>query len=74
MTRAEIELQIMLDIKFTFEIHSDSSSHCNGYRSLLEKIKEKKKEISKNEHFPMTEFMSEHCTICGKPIDEHFKK
>lgn len=32
------ELEVLKEIKFMFELHSDMSSSCNGYRSLCEKI------------------------------------
>jgi len=35
-----IRLETLKEIKFTFEIHSDHSTLCNGYRSLCRQIEE----------------------------------
>jgi hypothetical protein len=34
------ELQILKEVKFMFDIHSDHSTQCNGYRSLCKTIEE----------------------------------
>lgn len=45
---AEMErsrLHTLNDIKFAFDIHSDSSTFCNGYRSLCRIIKEEEEKL-----------------------------
>jgi len=37
-----LDLKTLEQVKLTFDIHSDHSSNCNGYRSLLELIKTEK--------------------------------
>lgn len=34
------ELEILKEVKFMFELHSDHSTMCNGYRSLCRQIEE----------------------------------
>jgi hypothetical protein len=40
LERDELRLKAFQEIKFMFDLHSDGSSFCNGYRSLCDKIKE----------------------------------
>jgi len=37
---SEYKLTILNEVKFGFEIHSDSSSMCNGYKALCRQIQE----------------------------------
>lgn len=36
-----LDLKTLLHVKFMFDLHSDMSSKCNGYKSLCEKIEQK---------------------------------
>jgi len=35
-----VKLKTLKDVKFGFELHSDHSTQCNGYRSLCKQIKD----------------------------------
>lgn len=39
----DLDLKTLEFIKFTFDIHSDWSTNCNGYRSLCKCISDVKK-------------------------------
>lgn len=39
MSDIKLDLETLKYIKFTFDLHSDHSTMCNGYRSLCDKIK-----------------------------------
>lgn len=54
------ELEILKEVKFMFDLHSDHSSMCNGYRSLCDKIEElEKTEIILNKIQDVTQEMRE---------------
>jgi hypothetical protein len=36
------KLQVLDDVKFGFDLCSDASTHCIGYRNLIERIKREK--------------------------------
>lgn len=40
----KLDLETLKQVKFTFELHSDHSTNCNGYRRLCEMIIEAEKE------------------------------
>ena len=42
----KLDLETLKQVKFTFELHSDHSTNCNGYRRLCEMIIEAEKEAS----------------------------
>lgn len=53
----KLDLYTLESIQFSFQLHSDMSCDCNGYRSLCEYIKEAKKlqeNDSKPHNFPKT--------------------
>lgn len=43
-----LDLDTYKQVKFTFDIQSDHSTMCNGYRSLCKTIEEIENEIDKN--------------------------
>ena len=43
----ELELKILKKVKMSFDIHSDHSTNCNGYRSLIAKIESIKSKLKK---------------------------
>ena len=42
----KLDLETLKQVKFTFDLHSDHSTNCNGYRRLCEIIKEEEKEAT----------------------------
>ena len=42
----KLDLETLKQVKFTFELHSDHSTNCNGYRRLCEMIIEAEREAS----------------------------
>jgi len=44
----KLDLETLKQVKFTFDIHSDHSTTCNGYRSLCRMIEEAEKEVNEN--------------------------
>lgn len=44
----KLDLETLKQVKFTFDIHSDHSTRCNGYRSLCRMIEEAEKEVNEN--------------------------
>jgi len=50
--KMKTELEILKDVKFMFELHSDNSTQCNGYRSLCRKIEELETKVA-NENFSL---------------------
>lgn len=44
----KLDLEILKQVKFAFNIHSDHSSRCNGYQSLLKMIEQAEKEAVGN--------------------------
>ena len=44
----KLDLETLKQVKFTFDIHSDQSTMCNGYRSLCRMIEEAEKEVNEN--------------------------
>ena len=41
----KLDLETLKHVKIIFDLHSDHSSHCNGYRSLLDLIYQAEKQI-----------------------------
>ncbi len=78
-----LDLETLKHVKFSFDIHSDHSTMCNGYRSLCRMIEEIEAEdkINENQSTPIssictcTNFRATPmingkyiCSICNKPI------
>lgn len=78
-----LDLETLKHVKFSFELHSDHSTMCNGYRSLCRMIEEV--ECKVNENFAQPAVIGSVCTctnfretpmingkhicsICNKPI------
>lgn len=78
-----LDLETLKHVKFSFELHSDHSTMCNGYRSLCRMIEEVEGKV--NENFVQPAVISSVCTctkiretpmingkhicsICNKPI------
>ena len=43
-----LDLETLKHVKFSFELHSDHSTMCNGYRSLCRMIEEKEGKVNEN--------------------------
>jgi hypothetical protein len=81
----KLDLETLKQVKLTFDIHSDHSTMCNGYRSLCRMIEEAEKEVNENFVQPVVigsvcdcephafyewEKDENKCSQCGKPIYE----
>jgi hypothetical protein len=55
----KLDLETLKQVKFTFELHSDHSTNCNGYRRLCEMIIEAEREAS---HQTAVEWLVEQLT------------
>lgn len=70
----KLNLETLKHIKFTFDIHSDHSTMCNGYRSLCRIIEEEEvKIISSNtlladncRFYEQDNTTAMNCKYCGK--------
>ena len=58
----KLDLETLKQVKFTFDIHSDHSIMCNGYRSLCRMIEEAEKEV--NENFVQPDVIKSVCDKC----------
>ncbi len=43
-----LDLETLKHVKFSFELHSDHSTMCNGYRSLCRMIEEAEGKVNEN--------------------------
>jgi len=43
-----LDLETLKHVKFSFELHSDNSTMCNGYRSLCRMIEEAEGKVNEN--------------------------
>lgn len=57
-----LDLETLKHVKFSFELHSDHSTMCNGYRSLCRMIEEAEGKV--NENFAQPAVIS---SVCDHP-------
>ena len=51
MEKSKLDLETLKHVKFMFDIHSDFSTQCNGYKSICRMIKTKEDEMEMEEYF-----------------------
>lgn len=87
-TKTKLDLPTLEFVKFSFDIHSDHSTQCNGYKSLCQMIeeteslplKEEQKSVTDDKYGYLMKSNDEHFFVMGKNmnhaieiIEEHTK-